>query len=581
MKRRHFLSSLSAAGALAAPQSGDSIPDYKLGLDSQRQDGVPKGTVTQHTWTSKIFPGTVRDYWIYVPAQYKSDKPVCVMVVQDGGGWVREDGGIRATVVMDNLIHRAEMPVTIGIFINPGVLPARSETHQARYNRSFEYDALGDRYARFLIEEILPEVSKSYNLSTDPNDRSIAGASSGASCAFTVAWNRPDQFRRVISWIGSYTNLRGAESYPDQIRKTEPKPIRIFMQDGKRDLNNYAGSWVIANQDVAAAFEFAGYDVEFVVGEEAHNSKHGASILPDTLRWIWRDYPQPIAKPSGGRQFLANVLDRESEWQMVSQGHRFTEGPAVDSNGNVFFSDIPNNRVHKIGVDDKVSIFREDTGGTNGLMFGPDGRLYGCQNGRRRIVAWTMEGKETVLADDVNSNDLCVTARNEVYFSDPPGKKVWFIDVSGNKRVVIDKGIEFPNGVRLSPDQSLLLAVDYRSRWVWSFQVQPDGSVDNGEPFHRLEAMEESTLVAGDGMTLDTEGYLYVATRLGVQVCDQPGRVNGVIGRPQPSALSNVVFGGPKLDWLFATAGDKVFKRHMRRTGSVSWKLVKPPQPRL
>ncbi len=196
---------------LAAPQL---FAQYSLGPDSERHDGVPKGEVTKYTWTSKIFPGTTRDYWIYVPAEYDPSKPACVMVIQDGGGWVRDDGSWRAPVVFDNLIYQKAMPVTIGIFINPGVLNARSETQQNRYNRSYEYDALGDRYARFLIEEILPEVAKKYNLSKDPNDYGIGGSSSGGAAAFTAAWNRPDAFRRVLSFIGSFTDLRGADYLP-------------------------------------------------------------------------------------------------------------------------------------------------------------------------------------------------------------------------------------------------------------------------------------------------------------------------------------------------------------------------------
>ncbi len=284
----------------------------------------------------------------------------------------------------------------------------------------------------------------------------------------------------MLSCIGSFTDLRGGDIYPTLIRKTEPKPLRVFLQDGRNDLNIFAGSWYMANQSMAASLEYAGYEVTFTVGTEAHNSKHGASILPDALRWLWRDYPKPVAKSKGGgkeRQMVTDILDPDSEWQAVSEGHRFTEGPAVNRHGNVFFTDIPNNRIHRIGVDGKVSVFKEDTGAANGLMFGPDGRLYACQDGRKRIVAYGMDGTETVLAEGVNSNDLAVTSRGEIYFTDPPGKRVWFIDAKGNKRVVADKGIEFPNGVRLSPDQSLLLVVDYRDKWVWSFQVQADGSL--------------------------------------------------------------------------------------------------------
>jgi sugar lactone lactonase YvrE/enterochelin esterase-like enzyme len=562
--------------------------EYRLGPDSQRQPGVPRGTVAQHTWKSQIFPGTMRDYWVYVPAQYDPARPACVMVFQDGRGFVNEEGAWRVPVVFDNLIHRKEMPVTIGIFIDPGVLYALSPDQQNRFNRSFEYDALGDRYARFLVEEILPEVGSHYNLSANPDDRAIAGSSSGGIAAFTVAWNRADAFHRVLSFVGSYTNLRGGDIYANLIRKMEPKPLRVFLQDGQNDLNIYSGSWYLANQTMSSALQYAGYESTFVTGTEGHNSKHGSAILPDALRWLWKDYPKPVSRGRGSkaeRHFVTEFLDPESDWELVSQGHRFTEGPAVDRGGNVFFTDIPNNRIHRAGIDGKVTVFKEDTGGTNGLMFGPDGRLYGAQNGRKRIVAYRPDGTQSVVAEGFESNDLAVTSRNEVYVTDPPGKRVWLIDARGNKRVVYEAkgrdGIQFPNGVRLSPDESLLIVADYSNKWVWSFQIQADGSLANGQAFYHLETLDDSSQAGPDGMTLDNEGHLYVATRMGIQICDQPGRVVGVISKPHSGPISNVVFGGPNLDMLYATAGDRVYRRHMRRKGVFPWHPVKLPRPGL
>jgi sugar lactone lactonase YvrE len=213
-------------------------------------------------------------------------------------------------------------------------------------------------------------------------------------------------------------------------------------------------------------------------------------------------------------------------------------------------------------------------------MFGPDGRLYACQNGRKRVVAYAMDGTESVLAEGVGSNDLAITAKGEIYFSDPGVKKVWFIDRSGAKRVVVEKGIEFPNGVRLSPDHALLDVADYASKWVWSFQVQPDGSLANGQAFHRLETDDDAS-ARPDGMTVDSEGYLYVATTLGVQICDQAGRVVGILNKPQPGPISNVVFGGPDLHTLYLTGGDKVYRRPMRSKGVFPWAPVKLPAPRM
>ncbi len=566
--------------------------DYPLGPDSvRRRPGVPQGTVTQHQWTSsKIFPGTVRDYWVYVPAQYNARKPACVLIVQDGGGMVKEDGAWRYPIVLDNLISEGAMPVTIGIFINPGVLPARSsDTQQDRFNRSYEYDGLSDKYARFLIDEVLPEVGKTYALSSDPNDRALAGSSSGAAAAFTAAWHRPDAFRRVLSTIGSYTNLRGADSYINLIRKMEPKPIRVFLEDGNSDLNLYSGSWWMANQSMYLALLYAGYDVTFSTSNEGHNSKHGAAILPDALRWLWRDWPKPITAshgaPGSERHYVTEILDPQSDWEVVSEGYKFTEGPAVDKDGRLYFVDVPANRIYRMDDSGKAVVFAENTGGASGLMFGPDGRLYAAQSNARNVVAYAADAAETVLAEDIAGNDLAVSSKGRIYVTEPSKGRIWVIDASGAKRVAHEGGINFANGVRFSPDESLLLVADSQGRFVWSFQVQPDGTLANGEPFYHLELPDETNsgrIASGaDGMALDTEGYLYVATNLGIQVCDQPGRVVAVIRKPSAASPSNLVFGGPGRNTLYVTTPDKVYRRRLRREGFLPWQPVKPPKPRL
>jgi len=286
------LCSLTAVLALAcvAPLAAEEV--YTYGPDSQRQDGVPQGTVTKHVWKSEVFPGTIREYWVYVPAQYTADEPAAVMVFQDGHTYVKEDGDFRTPIVFDNLIHQKAMPVTIGIFINPGHKGGEFPENRWRANnRSFEYDTLSDQYSRLLLEEILPEVGKQYQLTENPERRAICGISSGGICAFTVAWERPDAFRKVLSHIGSFTNIRGGHVYPALIRKTEPKPLRVFLQDGSNDLDNPHGNWWLSNLQMEAALKFAGYDYKFVGGEGAHNGKHGGAILPESLRWLWRDTP--------------------------------------------------------------------------------------------------------------------------------------------------------------------------------------------------------------------------------------------------------------------------------------------------
>ena len=275
---------------LFAPEVVRSADDYQLGPDSRPQEGVPRGAVTKHEWRSKVFPGTARDWWLYVPAQYDSNHPACVMVFQDGGSYVKADGLYRVPVVFDNLIHKQEMPVTLGVFLNPGEIPSPESARPPVKNRSFEYDTLSAQYARFLLEEILPEVERQYRLANDAGSRAICGISSGGICAWTVAWERPDAFGKVLSHVGSFTNIRGGHVYPSLIRKTPPKPIRAFLQDGAGDLDNEHGNWPLANQEMAAALKFAKYDYRFEFGDGAHNGKHGGAILPDSLRWLWRDY---------------------------------------------------------------------------------------------------------------------------------------------------------------------------------------------------------------------------------------------------------------------------------------------------
>ncbi len=270
-----------------------SADDYQPGPDAQPQ-AVPHGEVRLGKFaSSKIFPGTTRDTFVYVPSQYDPAQPACLMVFFDGAGFFRAEGQFRLPIVFDNLIAKKQMPVTIAVGVNPGIIPPAEPGARPRLNRSFEYDSLGDTNARFLLEELLPEVTRGLNVTTHPAGRAVCGNSSGGIAAFTVAWERPDAFGKVVSHIGSFTNIRDGYVYPGLIRKTKPaKPLRIFLQDGANDLDNLHGNWPLSSQSMAAALKFAGYDYQFVLGEGAHSGKHGGAIFPDTLRWLWRDWPQ-------------------------------------------------------------------------------------------------------------------------------------------------------------------------------------------------------------------------------------------------------------------------------------------------
>ncbi|MEM0926770.1 MAG: alpha/beta hydrolase-fold protein, partial [Planctomycetota bacterium] len=275
--------------------------------DREPQAGVPKGRIVEGTFTtSKLFPGTTRRYQIYIPAQYQTDKaPASLAVIMDGSRYSKATGPYRVPVVFDNLIHQQVMPVTLAVFVDPGkILPLRDGAEE-RSNRSFEYDSIDDRYARFLVEEFLPEVLKGYNISSDPSDRLLIGGSSGGIAAFNAAWHRPDHFGKVVSHIGSYVNIRGGWALPGFIRKTKdnPKPIKVYLQDGVDDLSNLHGDWPLGNHDLAAALQFAGYTYRLEMTEGGHGGKWAGEVFPDALRWIWDEnsastlVPSPSTKP--------------------------------------------------------------------------------------------------------------------------------------------------------------------------------------------------------------------------------------------------------------------------------------------
>lgn len=276
---------------------------YHLGPDSMPQDGVPKGKIAgPYTLPSEAYPGTQHTYWVYVPAQYDPKVPASLMIFQDGQAFKAEEGDSRAQNVMDNLIYRREIPVMIGVFINPGRRPDQPEPNPKEWgdrttNRPTEYNSLDDKYARVIVDELMPVLYKEYNISKDPEQHGIGGASSGAIAAFTVAWERPNQFHKVLSIVGSFTNLRGGDAYPELIRKSEKKPIRIYLQDGRNDNRSLRADgtydqrrdWFYQNVRMMRALTEKGYDVNYTWGIGKHGQKQGGAILPDMMRWLWRD----------------------------------------------------------------------------------------------------------------------------------------------------------------------------------------------------------------------------------------------------------------------------------------------------
>ena len=545
---------------------------------------IPKGEVTKYTFSkSKIFPGTVRDYWIYVPKQYDPAKPACLYVNQDGVQY-------NAPAVFDTLIDRKEIPVLIGVFATPGRLRATEDATLDRFNRSYEYDGLGDNYARFLIEELLPEVEKkttadgrAIKLSKNGNDRAIGGASSGAVCAFTAAWERPDSFTRVFSSIGTYVGLRGGNVYPTLIRKYEPKPLRVFLQDGSSDLNIYGGDWWMANQEMERALIFAGYEVDHVWGEGGHNGKQATEVFPEAQKWLWKGWPTPV-KAGLGSQPLREILIPGEDWKLVGEGYGFTEGPAFTPQGKLFFTDVSKSRTYQVGSDGKPSVWMQGPERGNGQAIGPDGRVYMVAGGTRQVVAYDKVNVE-VIVNGISGNDLVVRHDGRIYVTAPSSvpnepSQVVMIEPDGSKTVV-DSGLKYPNGITLSPDQSLLYVADSRTHWVYSYQILANGTLYAKQKYYHLHVPDSAEDSGADGMRTDRDGRLYVATRMGIQVCDQAGRVNAIIPTPN-GKISNLCFGGEAGDVIYATCGDKVYSRKVKVKGSrPDQPPIKPTAPRL
>ena len=561
---------------------------YAPGPDSKVQPGVPQGELIKFEFAaSKIFPGTTREVTVYVPRQYDATKPACVYVNQDGVQW-------SAPTVFDNLIARGELPVIIGVFVRPGVVKTASgATALDRFNRSYEYDGLGDAYARFVLEELLPAVEtkktadgRALKLSKSGNDRAIGGSSSGAIAAFTAAWERPDAFTRVFSNVGTFVGIRGGDRYPGLIRKFEPKPLRVFLVDGSNDNNIYAGDWWMANQTMQRALTYSNYEVKHAWGDGGHDARQGTMVFPDAMRWLWKDWPQPVKAGRAPLERLGPILIPGEDWQLVGEGYRLSEGTAVNAKGEVFFTDIPASKAYKIGPDGKPVEFIADTKRANGQAFGPDGRLYAVATGTRQVLAYGPDHKPTVIAEEIAGNDLVVAHNGNVYVTNPPAgnsndpSRIWLIKPDGSK-LVVDTGVKFANGIALSPDQSLLYVADYRSHWVYSYVVQADGTLAHKQRYYHLHEPDGEDQSFADGLKVDRNGNLWVATRLGIQICDQAGRVNFIIPTPN-GRCTNLVFGGEKFDTLYASCNEKVYKRKLNLTGANAWdKPNKPAAPRL
>ncbi len=572
----------------APPAIDETIPpasdNYPLPTDAKPIAGVAEGTTFRFELTdSKIFPDTTRTITVYVPAEYQGDKPACVYVGLDGLGF-------NAATVFDNLIAQHAMPVTIAIGVSPGVVTSASPPDNPRFDRSFEFDSRSDRLARFLIEEVIPAVERrtttqgrAIRLSTDPNDRAIGGGSTGAIAAFTVAWERPDAFRRVFSAIGTYVGMRGGEQYYVLVRKTDPKPLRIFMQDGVHDEwpgGPEMGDWWMSNQTMNRALEFAGYDVRHTWGAGTHNGNQAASLFPDAMRWLWRDWPAPIRAGEPGNPVLKTILQPGEDWHVAAENCASVTNLAANPQGQVFYPAQGDRKISEIAAEGKPTPCSQP-GADAAFAFGGNGRLYITRaEGGIQVMDRSAHGQPKILGPGIRIGSLTIRNNGDIYAVTRPGNlgnELWLIRANGEK-IRLDKDLKGASGVALSPDGLWLFVAQSLSRTGLSYRVQSDGTVDAREAFYDfyVPAWADDSGAAGIGM--DRDGLAYVATRMGVQVFDRNGRVAAVLPLPGNNAGTSLCFGGHDFDTLYVASGGKVYYRKLHVPGAPPWAIpVKLP----
>jgi gluconolactonase len=609
VKRREFLKSAAAAGVTAAwaqPQSASAAPlqnnpeppphDYPLGPDSKLQPNVPSGKVFSFPMDeSKFFPGTHRTVDVYVPSQYTADRPACVLVALDH---------LMPTlpIVFDNLIHRKELPAILAIGLHPGDNPSSDPPQNPRFNRSFEFDSLSNVLADFILQEVLPAVEQQktpdglpIRLSTDPNDRGMMGGSTGGIGSFTVAWERPDAFRRVYSMIGTYVGMRGGDRYPVLVRKTDPKPLRVFLQDGSRDGwpgGLEFGDWWMSNQEMERALTFSGYEVKHAWGVLGHEGSHGESILPDVMRWLWKDWPHPVEAGSSRNSMLRTILQPQENWEPALSGSAtptsntskapIYRSPSVlnaystaaalasDAAGRVYVQDPSTGRIDRIGTNGTTERFATVSQGNNGIAFGSDGRMYVAETSRERILALNQQGHAAVIAEGVRGAGLTVTHTGNIYVTESTDDasysgKVWLVRPHGAKSVVAE-GLNGPSGISLTPDGLWLCVAESKGHHGYNYRVQPSGDLQLGEPYSWFHVPDTANDSGVGQICMDRDGYAYAATRMGVQIFDRNGRVRAILP-VAASQLAGICFAGPDLQTLYVSTGNAIYRRKLKSVG--------------
>ena len=505
----------------------------------------------------------MRQVTVFIPAQYDGSKPACVYVKTDGYN-------PREKSLLETLIAAKEMPVTVGVFVRPGDLPAPVKGTIGRRNRCFEYDGVGDDNVRFLVDELLPDVAKRFDLklSTGGNDRCIAGGSSGGIAAFNAAWERPDAFSRVYANSGSFVAFRGGHEFPTLVRKFEAKPIRAYLTTGMRDMENCAGDWFLLDQEMDKALKFSGYDYSFRVINGGHVAGY-YDYYREAMSFLWKDWPKPVqAGPSAPR--VRDIILPDEPWRLVAEGPPRRQGAGLQRPRRGVLRGRPEDKIHRIDLD------------------GNDPRVPGRRRSRRRPVR-RPEGRTLRRVEpDREGHELRRVGQGE------PGRRraaraahprhprrravrhrpgdesedsgeVWF--VKDGKKTRVDSGLKFATGLAYRPDQWLLSVADGGSKWVYSYQINPDGTLGNKERFFWLHVPDWEDDAGAESVCYAREGPMLVATRWGIQVCADDGPTQVILPLPDRSRAVGVCLGGRDMDTLFAFCGDRIWKRKVKVHG--------------
>jgi enterochelin esterase-like enzyme/sugar lactone lactonase YvrE len=536
---------------------------------------APKGEVKTFSFSqSRIFPGTQRHGAVFIPAQYNynSSKAACVYVRQDGYNAAEKR-------MLESLIAAGDMPVTVGVFVSPGDLPAPVPGTLGRRNRCFEYDAVSDDYVRFLIEELLPYVAQEFHLdlSTRGNDRCIAGGSSGGIAAFNAAWQRPDAFSRVYANSGSFVAFRGGHEFPTLIRKVEAKPIRAYLTTGMHDMVNCAGDWYLLDQEMDQALKFSGYDYFFRAIDGPHVAGWN-EYFPEAMRFIWKGWPEAVKSGSSAPR-VRDVLLPDEGWKLAAEGFNEARGPACNAKGDVYFADPAADKVFRIGFDGMTGPFLTTAGHAQAVAIGPKREIYTVSETTGQVVCYDEAGSRRIIATGIPGRYVLARPDGTLYITGPgatpdAGSRIWH--VSNGRSSVVDSGLKRATGLACRPDQWLLSVADGGSKWVYSYQINEDGGLANKERFFWLHVQDWDDDAGAESVCYAREGQMLVATRFGIQICADDGPTQVILPLPDRSRVLGVCLGGADQNTLFAFCGQKVWKRTIKlhATGAFSPRIA-------